>query len=92
MREPITTLESVVIYCRPHKDGWRASAGRLKAHSTGGASSAAVNLAKRFFWGGNTKAFIGPEEAKALHLAQRGETGNCFVAWITKPVIAEELR
>jgi hypothetical protein len=84
MKTPITEQQSVVIYCEPWKDGYRSKTenGKLKATSTGSELSAAWNLAARFFFGGNTKAFIGKEERRALHVAQRGITGRCFVAWL----------
>ena len=86
MRAPITTQESVVIYIRPgRREGFEARGGGLKANSTGSELSAAWNLAARFFFGGNTKAFISAAEQKALHLAQRGESRTCFVGWIVKP-------
>lgn len=89
MRAPITTQESVVIYCSPwDRGGFIARAEGLKATSTGSAKSAAWNLAARFFFGGNTIAFIGAAEYKALHLEQRGESGLCFVSRLVKPVEA----
>ena len=89
MKTPITSQESVVIYCFEHESRSRFVARtedrKLKAESTGGKSAAAWNLACRFFFGGNTKAFIGEEERKAIQVTARGSSGNVFVAWLVKP-------
>jgi hypothetical protein len=48
------------------KKWWRAT-------STSSSETAAFNLAKRYFWGGATKHFAGPEERDAIFLDRRGE-------------------
>jgi hypothetical protein len=67
MKEPVTTTPIEITVTHPGGDLWRAQANSLKATSTCGEESAALNLATRHFFGGTTNAEgVGIKERQAI--------------------------
>jgi hypothetical protein len=72
MKTPIHTKAITIETKRDDREGtvaWVAKAtgdlAKMRSKSTGHQSSAATNLALRYFWGGNTNHFAGAAERDA---------------------------
>jgi hypothetical protein len=80
MKKPINTEPITIVTARGKREGTEAwiengkgAAAKMRAKSTGHQSSAAHNLALRYFWGGNTNWFAGTAERDATLVTQLSE-------------------
>ncbi len=91
MKQPIRT-DPVEIFTVQQPAGARGAGflartrnGELRSASTSCHEAAAWNLALRWFWGGNTKAFAGTEERSATAVDKVAGRPGVFVAQLVAP-------